>query len=146
MVDETTTKTLSVAAQARRAADLPGLLAVVRRRGRWRRARRVGLLVAAGGLAVAAWRWRGNGEPAAVQVVPPQAAAPAAAPVAPQAWRIVHDDPRVLARCLVATTPRSDWLVDDAELQALLGEAGRPRGLVRVGAVVAVAPEAIDRP
>jgi hypothetical protein len=121
---------------ARRRELLKRLLGEVRARRRRRqlaRAAAAGVVVLLVGFGV-------------VRSLAPVEPAPVAPPVeaAVPAWREVHDDPTVLARCAVAPVVRPQWFVDDGELQALLRADDRPAGVVRSGAHVFVAAAAVD--
>jgi hypothetical protein len=125
---------LSEAARTRQRADLPRLLSAVR----WRRRRRRLAQGAAVTMAVAAlWFAFGLG------AGPAGPGRPSETVNAPR-WTVVHDDPGVLARCTVPTVERSEWWIDDAGLRALLREAERPDGIVRVRGQVLVSADAVD--
>lgn len=58
------------------------------------------------------------------------------------AFLLVRTDPEIVGRVLVLTHPiRPDQLVDDDQLEALLREAGRPEGIVRVRGRAVLASE-----
>jgi hypothetical protein len=153
--------TLSVLATERRAAALPGLLAIVRARGRRRAAARVAgaaLLVAllATLPVLAAMRWWPRSPASAPAAASAPVPAPASAPggsaanavvaTSTRQFGVVGDDPTVLARCRVDSAPRPGWQLDDDGLHRLLLAAGRPAGVIRVGDRVRIDPRAIDRP
>lgn len=151
---------LSVAAQRCRDARLPELLLAVRRRGRRRRRRRT--VVAAlllGLLTVVVGRAFGPGGRRSPDALPsppafahgePRRPSDAAAQVvvvtgsATTLATVVRDDPDVLARHAVATQPFAAWFVDDSGLQALLREAKRAEGLVRIAERVLVRADVVD--
>lgn len=123
---------LSPRARQRMAALLPDLLGAMRARRRRRRVRRAAVALVAAALPLFAWQF---------------ATAPRRDPpgvVAAPSWRVVHDDPTVLARCAVGTHEREQWFVDDDGLQAALAAAERPAGLVRTRDRVLVSAVAID--
>lgn len=130
-------ETLTPAAHRRMAAALPVLLGEVRARRRRRRAYRAAvaaLLL----LAPIVFGWALAEPPA------PAPPAPGAVSGSMPTWVEVATDTTVLERCLVPTTLRPEWFVDDAGLRELLLAAARPAGLVRAGDRVLVDPAAVD--
>lgn len=130
---------LSDAGAARRDALRSRLVRRVGWRGRRRRAAQVVLVTAAMilGYHVVSPVMPSGGRPDPVAPSMPVA-------VASPTWRIVHDDPTVLARYATAEVPTRVEFLDDAELRQELAQAGRQPALVRVGQRVIVLAQVDD--
>jgi hypothetical protein len=119
---------------------------------RWRRRRRTASKVAliAGCVAVATASisgvWRASNAHSGREIArsgegSERVSSPGTTPTK-HAFLLVRTDPEIVERVLVHTHPiRPDQLVDDDQLEALLREAGRPEGIVRVRGRAVLASE-----
>lgn len=130
---------LSAAGAARRDALRAQLVRRVGWRGRRRRGAQAVLALCA---AILGYHAISPVMPVGPRELPTAATTPVAAPA--PSWRIIDDDPTVLARCTAPPVPSQVEFLDDDGLQRQLVQAGRTPAMARAGERLIVLAKADD--